>query len=278
MNLQEGRSEMTSVEKAIEFENVDLRTGVWLRYADVGPRSGTPVLLLHGYSDSWFSFSRILDLMPPELRLIIPDQRGHGDSERPANGYTPEKFAEDAVALLDVLSISAATVIGHSMGSFVAQRLALLAAKRVTRLVLAGSAASADNEVVRGLVPLVQSLTDPVDPTFVREFQSSTIYRPVPDVFFERVIAESLKLPARVWEAVLAGLLDLPIVLDTAAIQCPTSIFWGDRDAIFGRSDQDELLRRIPGARLHVFTECGHDPHWEAPDEFVRELTAAIQK
>ncbi len=269
---------MTSVEKAIEFKNVDLRTGVWLRYADVGPRSGTPVLLLHGYSDSWFSFSRILDLMPPELRLIIPDQRGHGDSERPANGYTPEKFAEDAVALLDVLSISAATVIGHSMGSFVAQRLALLAAKRVTRLVLAGSAASADNEVVRGLVPLVQSLTDPVDPTFVREFQSSTIYRPVPDVFFERVIAESLKLPARVWEAVLAGLLDLPIVLDTAAIQCPTSIFWGDRDAIFGRSDQDELLRRIPGARLHVFTECGHDPHWEAPDEFVRELTAAIQK
>jgi non-heme chloroperoxidase len=269
---------MTSVEKAIEFKNVDLRTGVWLRYADVGPRSGTPVLLLHGYSDSWFSFSRILDLMPPELRLIIPDQRGHGDSERPANGYTPEKFAEDAVALLDVLSISAATVIGHSMGSFVAQRLALLAAKRVTRLVLAGSAASADNEVVRGLVPLVQSLTDPVDPTFVREFQSSTIYRPVPDVFFERVIAESLKLPARVWEAVLAGLLDLPILLDTAAIQCPTSIFWGDRDAIFGRSDQDELLRRIPGARLHVFTECGHDPHWEAPDEFVRELTAAIQK
>lgn len=269
---------MTSVEKAIEFKNVDLRTGVWLRYADVGPRSGTPVLLLHGYSDSWFSFSRILDLMPPELRLIIPDQRGHGDSERPANGYTPEKFAEDAVALLDVLSISAATVIGHSMGSFVAQRLALLAAKRVTRLVLAGSAASADNEVVRGLVPLVQSLTDPVDPTFVREFQSSTIYRAVPDVFFERVIAESLKLPARVWEAVLAGLLDLPIVLDTAAIQCPTSIFWGDRDAIFGRSDQDELLRRIPGARLHVFTECGHDPHWEAPDEFVRELTAAIQK
>jgi pimeloyl-ACP methyl ester carboxylesterase len=55
-------------------------------------------------------------------------------------------------------------------------------------------------------------------------------------------------------------------------------IFWGDRDAIFDRSDQDELLRRIPGARLHVFTDVGHDPHWEVPDEFVRALAAAIQQ
>jgi pimeloyl-ACP methyl ester carboxylesterase len=169
-----------------------------------------------------------LGLVPPELRLIIPDQRGHGDSERPPDGYTPQRFAEDAIALLDALGITSATVTGHSMGSFVAQVIALSAPKRVRRLVLIGSAATADNEVVRSLVPLVQSLTDPVDPAFVREFQMSTIYRPVPEAFLERAIAESLKLPARVWKAVLAGLLDLPILTDTTAIGCPTSIFWGD--------------------------------------------------
>jgi pimeloyl-ACP methyl ester carboxylesterase len=269
---------MISVEQAIEFRNVELRTGVRLRYADVGPRNGTPVLLLHGYSDSWFSFSRILGLLPTEWRLIIPDQRGHGESGRPAQGYTPGHFADDAVALLDGLGIASAVIIGHSMGSFVAQRVALLAARRVRRLVLVGSAASADNEVVRSLVPLVQSLTDPVDPAFVREFQMSTIYRPVPAAFLERVIAESLKLPAHVWKAVLAGLLDLPTITDMGTIQCPASILWGDRDAIFGRSDQDALLRLIPGARLHVFNEIGHDPHWEGPDEFVRALRAAMQE
>ena len=269
---------MTTTAKAIAFREVSLPTGVRLRYADVGPRSGKTLILLHGYSDSWFSFSPMLDLAPPELRLIIPDQRGHGDSERPSGVYTPEGFAADAIALLEALGIPSSDVVGHSMGSFVAQRMALLAPKRVSSLVLLGSAATADNEVVRSLVPAVQSLTDPVDVEFVREFVMSTIYRPVPAEFLEKAIAESLKLPARVWQAVLAGLLDMPVLLtDLAAIGCPVSLFWGDRDAIFGRPDQDELLRRIPQARLQVFKDVGHTVHWETPDDFVRYLNEAIQ-
>jgi pimeloyl-ACP methyl ester carboxylesterase len=275
---EQGGNHMTTLASAIEFKEIHLRTGVRLRYAETGPRNGPPLLLLHGYSDSWFSFSPVLGLMPADLRLIIPDQRGHGDSERPLEGYRPQDFAADALAMLQALGIESATVVGHSMGSFVAQRMATLAPKQVSRLVLVGSAATADNEVVRSLIPAVHSLTDPVDIAFVREFQMSTIYRPVPPAFLDRVIAESLKLPARVWKAVLAGLLDLPTLTDAPAIRCPASIFWGDRDAIFGREDQDELMRRIPGATLHVFNFVGHDPHWEAPEDFVRHLAAAIQK
>ena len=269
---------MTSVVSAIEFREITLRTGVRLRYADAGPRDGRPMILLHGYSDSWFSFTPVLGRIPADLRLIIPDQRGHGESERPADGYTPQQFAADAIALLEALGIQSATVIGHSLGGFIAQQMALLAPKRVEKLVIVASAASADNEAVRSLVPVVQSLTDPVDPGFVREFQMSTIYRPVPPVFLERAIAESLKLPARVWKAVLAGLLDLPHLSAEAAQQCRASIFWGNRDSIFSRSDQDALLRRFPGAGLHVFTEVGHAIHWEAPDEFVFHLMAAIRQ
>ena len=118
---------MIATAAAIEFRSIDLPTGVRLRYADVGPRSGRPVLLLHGYSDSWFSFSRIPGLMPPDARLIIPDQRGHGSSERPEEGYTPDDFAMDAIALVEEIGASSATVVGHSLGSFIAQRMAVLA-------------------------------------------------------------------------------------------------------------------------------------------------------
>jgi pimeloyl-ACP methyl ester carboxylesterase len=268
---------MTSTAAAIAFREVSLPTGVRLRYADVGPQNGKPLILLHGYSDSWFSFSVILGLVPPELRLVIPDQRGHGDSERPSGGYAPEELAGDAIALLEALGIRSAVVVGHSLGSFVAQRMATLAPRRVSSLVLVGSAAKAASDAVRSLVAAVQSLTDPVDIEFIREFQMSTIYRPVPPAFLDRVIAESLKLPARVWKAVLAGLLDLPVLLtDSIAIECPVSLFWGDRDAIFGREDQEELLRRIPHARLQVLKEVGHAVHWEAPGEFVRYLNEAI--
>jgi non-heme chloroperoxidase len=268
---------MTSIAQAIEFRDTRLRTGVRLRYADVGPRDGRALLLLHGYSDSSFSFSRILELLPRDVRLIVPDQRGHGDSDRPADEYSPRVFAEDALALMNELGVRSAMVTGHSMGSFVAQQMAVVTPERVSALALVGSAASADNEVVRSLLPAVTALVDPVDVAFVREFQMSTLHRPVPEPFLERVIAESLKLPARVWRSVLAGLLSAPALTDPAAIRCPTAILWGDRDAIFSRSEQDDLLVKIPDARLHVFRDVGHDPQWEVPEEFARVLTGFLR-
>jgi pimeloyl-ACP methyl ester carboxylesterase len=116
----------------------------------------------------------------------------------------------------------------------------------------------------------VQRLTDPVDEGFVREFQMSCVYRALPEEFMEQVIAESLKLSAAVWKAMFAGLIDAPLL--AGFIGCPTFLFWGDRDAIFGRKDQEELLARIPGATLHIFENVGHAPHWEVPEDFRREL------
>jgi pimeloyl-ACP methyl ester carboxylesterase len=243
----------------------------------MGPKDGLPVLLLHGYSDSSFSFSRIVDLLPADWRLIIPDQRGHGESDKPPEGYTPADLAKDAVALLDALGIASAAVIGHSMGSFVGKEMAVLAPERVSRLVLVGSGAASDTEPVRSMIPAVESLADPVDREFVREFQYSTIYRPVPDAFMNTAIAESLKLPARVWKAILAGLLQ-PAANGYSGIRCPVRVLWGDRDAIFARSDQDELLRQIPGAHLHVFENVGHAPHWEAPELVADALSNAVTK
>ena len=133
---QKADIKMTVVEQVCEFREIRLYTGVRLRYACVGPRRGRPLLLLHGYPDSWFSFSRILGLVPPDWQLIIPDQRGHGNSERPPGGYTPEQLALDAIALLDALGIESASVVGHSMGSFVAQRIAILAPQRTNITVL----------------------------------------------------------------------------------------------------------------------------------------------
>jgi pimeloyl-ACP methyl ester carboxylesterase len=267
---------MTPTAIAIEFKEITLRSGVRLRYAELGPRTGRPVLLLHGYSDSWFSFSPILGSIDPQLRLIVPDQRGHGDSDRPDAGYAPRHLAVDALALLDALGIGSAVAVGHSMGSFVVQHMMAVAPNRVNQAVLVGSAASADNEVVRSLVPLVQALTDPVDPAFVREFQQSTIHRPVPPAFLDRAVRESLKLPAKVWKAVLAGLLDLPALLPAGSALCPVHLFWGDHDTIFGQADQGELLKLYPGSRLEVFKDVGHAVHWEAPHDFAIRLQAAL--
>src|SRR5262245_5348859 len=117
------RIEMTTAIPAPELNYASLGTGVRLRYVDTGQRTGRPVLLLHGYSDSWFSFSPVLPLLDPALRLIIADQRGHGGSDRPSAGYSPDDMAADAIALLDALGIPSVAAVGHSMGSLVVLRM-----------------------------------------------------------------------------------------------------------------------------------------------------------
>ncbi len=256
------------------FGEARLANGMRLRYAEQGPRNREAVLMLHGWSDSWFSFSRVLPMLPPELRVIAPDQRGHGESDRPQDGYTMEAFARDALALMDSLGIARATVVGHSMGSFVAQYVAALAPECVSHLVLVGSAVTCRHEEVRELLDAARNFTDPVDEGIIREFQASTIYRPVPPEFFERVVAESLKLPARTWNALAEEFRRFDSRGRVAKIQSPVLVLWGEKDGAFLRAQQDELLRCIPAAIFKTYPDVGHSPHWEVPEQFVRDVLA----
>lgn len=74
---------------APEIKSVELLKDVTLQYAQQGNPSGTPVLLLHGLSDSWHSFERVLPHLPESIRAFALTQRGHGDASRPAAGYRP---------------------------------------------------------------------------------------------------------------------------------------------------------------------------------------------
>ncbi len=261
---------------ALHFDTVALPTGVRLHYAERGPRDGEAVLFLHGFTDSWFSFSEVLPLLPVGWRAIAPDQRGHGESDRP-DTYALHDFAADAVALLDALGIERATLVGHSMGSFIARAVALHAPSRAARLVLVGGGARAGGAAIGELGEIVQGLGDPVPLDVIREFQAGTAHNPLPEVFLEGVIAESAKLPARVWREALAGLVAGAPALAAGRISCPTLVLWGDHDGVFTRHDQDELLGAIPGSRLRVYPDTGHALHWEQPDGFVADLEAFVR-
>ena len=86
------------------------------------------------------------------------------------------------------------------MGGFVAQRIAALAPDRVSGLILVATAATCRNPGVLQLRDAFNALEDPVSPEFARDFQLSTIHRPVTTDFLEQVIRESLKVPAHVWK------------------------------------------------------------------------------
>ena len=257
----------------VRHADVRLGTGVRLHYVEQGSANGPTVILLHGYSDSWVSYTRVLPLIDKRYHVYAPDLRGHGESDRPASGYTFPDFAGDIIAFMDAKDIKKATIVGHSMGSFVAQHVATMAPERVEKLVLVGTAPAVRNGEVSQLQIEVNALTDPVPLKFVTEFQKSVVTRPVPDEFMDRVVQESMKLPARVWKDTMAGMLAHDASVTLSKIKSPTLIIWGDRETVFPkRADQETLLKRIPKASLKVYEGTGHCPNWEEPARFARDL------
>ena len=102
---------------------------------------------------------------------------------------------------------------------------------RVARLVLSGSpAGSLPAQVAAGLQAAVRSLADPVPAGFVREFQAGATHLPLPEPFLEGLVAESGKLPARVWRDAADGLAAFDDTAELGRIAAPTLLVWGDRD------------------------------------------------
>lgn len=265
-----------SVAAPVQFASVLLKTGVRLRYAYQGDPNGVPVILLHGYTDSWFSFSQVLPLLDQKYRVYTLDQRGHGESDRPVGGYAMQQFAGDVVAFMDAMDIKQATIVGHSMGSFVAQHVAVEAPERVKRLVLVATATTVHtNDLAQQLQREVNALTDPVPQKFVHDFQVSTAFQPLSNDFFHAVLKESMRLPAHVWREVMAEMMSPDAGVQLKKIKAPTLVLWGDKD-FFPRSEQDSLVSAMPNAVLKVYKDTGHALHWERPETFATDLKTFI--
>ena len=264
---------------APRFGEVRLSTGIRMHYAEQGESRGEPIILLHGYSDSWFSYSRVLTPLARGSRVYALDLRGHGKTDKPADGYRMRDLAADVVAFMDAKGIARATVIGHSMGGFVAQQVALAAPKRVSHLVLVGTATTPRAIVgFEELGTAIATLPEPVPESFVREFQLSTVHVPVGAEFINTAVAESLRLPARVWRELFAGMkaTDRAVAIGTSGI--PALVIRGDKDAYITAEETSALSTMVAAAKTKTYANTGHAPHWEEPAAFAKDVASFIGK
>lgn len=250
---------------------VVLPNGVRLAYVELGNPAGRPLLLLHGYTDS----SRVWTILAPWLaghRILIPDQRGHGASSAPRCCYGSSDFAEDARLFLDAMHVERAAVVGHSMGSMVAQTLAAEYPERVTRIVLIGSTALAP--VTRGnwMWTNIMGLREPIagnpaNAEFLRLWGPRSSPTPVDPVLIRYYEPEIAATPPHVWRAVLRSLVDVPVGRLAADVRAPVQILSGGRDEIFPAEHHASLVAAYPGAEAHVFPDFGHNLIIERPAE-----------
>ncbi|GGN79538.1 alpha/beta hydrolase [Streptomyces albiflavescens] len=259
----------------ISLKSASVREGVTLPYAEAGYPSGTPVVFLHGLADSWWSFEPLLRRLPPSLHGYAPTQRGHGDADRPAQGYAPGDYAADLVAFLDAVDIPGALLVGASSGGVAARMVAGSHPDRISGLVLIGVPGTlTDKPAVTGLRESVEGLSDPVPREFVEDFMARTANRPVARGLVETMVEESLKLPAYVWKETLRGLLEADLRATLAGILVPTLVIWGDQDDILPRDDQQTILDAVHGAHLLAYEGAGHVVHWEEPERVLADIAA----
>lgn len=259
-------------------KSIKLANNVRLQYVEQGDASGLPVIFLHGYTDSWHSFETVLPHLPKNIHAFAISQRGHGNSDRPQSGYNPKDFAKDVALFMKQQKLNEAVIVGHSLGGLVAQRFALDYPQLCKGLVIVSSAAAfANNPGVPEFLDMVDQLKDPVDKAFAEGFQKSTITKPIGDEYFNTIVAETMKVPARVWKAIAIELRKIDYTPELGGITQRTLILWGDQDIFCLKNNQDDLRNNIKNSNLITYQGIGHALHWEDPQRFVSDLLNFMQ-
>ena len=253
----------------------ELASGVRLPWVAAGPGAGTPVVLLHAWGESRRCFDRLISALAGRVHTVAVDQRGHGEADSPADGYSLADLGEDVIGFLDTLGFGSVVLLGSSSGGYVAQQVAATYPDRVAGLVLVGSPYS-----LRGRPPFadeVDRLTDPVDAGWVRESLAwFPRFQPVPEWYVEDRVRDGARIPAHVWRETFNGLCQAAVPSEVAEISAPTLVLWGDRDEVLGTEQRDQLARAIPGSLLVGYEDTGHLVLWEQPERVAADLTSFL--
>ncbi|HVX42080.1 MAG TPA: alpha/beta fold hydrolase [Gemmatimonadaceae bacterium] len=259
---------------------VSLPTGVRVRVAESVGSEGAPVLLLHGWGASMYSFRHAFSLLPSYgLRVIAADLRGFGLSDKPRGDaeYTLAAFLRDLESLLDALTLPAAALVGHSMGGGVALHYALRRADRVSKLVLVNAAGLARPTLLppMRLPPLrmIDAFGRALVPRWLIEFILRYVAYGDPDLVTEHDVDEywaPTQLPGYMHAArACLGEFDWHVVTEdeAASLAVPTRVILGTDDRLIRNARG--TAERLCGARV-TMVAGGHCVHEEHPSEVYR--------
>lgn len=242
--------------------------GITIHYETAG--QGEPLLLLHGLGSRSEDWGLQFPGFGQQYRVIAPDMRGHGRSDKPPGPYSVPMMAADVIGLLDALDIPAAHIVGLSMGGMIAFQMAVDSPERVLSMTIVNSGPAlvarsfGDRLRIRQRVLLAQLF----GPARTGIFLSKRLF-PKPDQ--EALRAHFIKQWATndrdAYLAALRALVGWSVLDRAGAIRCPVLVISGDRDYT-----PLELKRQytalIPGARLIVFEDSGHATPIDQATEF----------
>jgi len=246
-------------------------------YHDTGPGSGPPLLLLHAFPLSSEAF-RAQHALP--ARVIAPDHRGFGTSD-PTDGaaVTMERYARDALAVLDALGVRRCVVGGVSMGGYVAMALLRIAPDRVTGLILMDTKPGADDDEARAgrNKTAERALTQGVEVLIPGMLKRLVAPGSAATGAVEALIRRDAT-PAGVASASRGMALRPDSGPTLRAYRGPALVLFGEQDQFTGLDEAKALAGLIDGAALVTIPNAGHLAHLEAPAKVNEALAGFLQR
>ena len=236
--------------------------------------SGPPLLMIPGLGSARRIYDPLVPLLAPDLRLIVYDQRGIGDSDPGDGSYTMAQLAADAAAVLDAAGAPVAAVWGASMGGMVAQHVALDHGGRVSRLILActgpgGShAVRADREATRALLGKGARTPGEAYRMACTVMYTDRFQREHPEFIDEQVRQrDTHPVRGRAFSAQYDAVRGHDTWERLGGLTIPTLVVHGAQDRVMPLGNGEVLAERIPGARLEVLPDAGHLFFHEDPEQ-----------
>lgn len=242
--------------------------GQKIRYVEAG--SGPNVILLHGLGGSSEGWQFNIGPLAEKFHVFVPDQIGFGKSDKPLVNYRIRTYVDFLDQFCKQLKIERATLIGNSMGGWIAAHFTAAFPDRVDKLVLVDAAGYAppkefDTRVFFALNPTT------------REGMKVLVAKVFYNKAFQTDAAIDMAMAARlaagdgftiksITESIIRGEDFLDDTVKT--IKRPTLIVWGREDGLTPLADAERFQKDIAGSKLVVFDQCGHVPNLEKPGEF----------
>jgi pimeloyl-ACP methyl ester carboxylesterase len=268
---------------------------IQLHIVQAGPKSGLPVILLHGFPEFWYGWKKQISLLAEAgMRVIVPDQRGYNLSEKPKgiNAYRLDLLAKDVVNLMDSLGIQKVNLCGHDWGGVVAWAVAVLYPERIERLAVLD--APYPPAIMHNLISHPGQI---LKSSYILYFQLPMI----PEILLKRHqwngLVESMRKTSRpgtftpedftlyrtAWQqaGAMTSMLNWyrafiqssTILTNSMRITQPTLLLWGRKDFALGVDLAVASIKYCDQGKLEIFDQSGHWIQHEEPERVYKHLT-----
>lgn len=249
--------------------------GISLYYDERG--KGDPLLLIMGITAPGSVWEKHADAWQQHFRCIMPDNRGVGQSDKPPGPYTTTQMADDCAGLLDGLGLKSVRVVGVSMGSTIAQQLAIRHPDKVRSLVLMCSWARCDR-TAEAIFRHMATIKARLRPDEFARYVQLLIYAKQSwdndDTFADLLVGQQQAAidpnpqPLHGLEGQAEACITHNTLADLSKITQPCLVIGGRADKFTPVWMSEEVAEAIPNSELHLYDEAGHAFHWEQIEDF----------